>query len=315
LLMKGQSGDGKNSLVRARSNSFTRRSSIGSVGSAHMAPVQEAQVSDEFALSPAAMEGDFNESRGSLQGSFSLLDAGPLQPMSSSKATFHKDHDMAPAVCTAMPPMPGVAQRTASETPGGGRPVYRKQRSKSMEHVGFGNTPPHVAEEGISEDDEVPPLPTFQARTSLAVILPAQQPSDGIKDAIQDDTKSNLVVNKTIYRAHREMRLAVLEASKRFEETKARRAIGAGLVMRRGSLMDGAEKAKEYRQRLMMDRAKRRTGRRQRNQKTTSDLTGMMLATPPTPPLKPQATIDVSANGSSSNRMSAMPRMPLTPQM
>eukprot|EP00551_Chaetoceros_affinis_P004182 CAMPEP_0203683498 /NCGR_PEP_ID=MMETSP0090-20130426/47553_1 /ASSEMBLY_ACC=CAM_ASM_001088 /TAXON_ID=426623 /ORGANISM="Chaetoceros affinis, Strain CCMP159" /LENGTH=968 /DNA_ID=CAMNT_0050552645 /DNA_START=1683 /DNA_END=4589 /DNA_ORIENTATION=- len=130
-----------------------------------------------------------------------------------------------------------------------------------------------------------------------------------IEEVIHDETLTPLVVNRQLYRAHRKMRLAVLEASKRFEDQQMERAkaelqaqqqrkdesssrFGAGLVMRRGhkkevssetirSLMMQREKEHET---VINDAARKsgRTGRgRRARKKTVSDMSGMMSAINP----------------------------------
>ena len=114
--------------------------------------------------------------------------------------------------------------------------------------------------------------------------------------------KSHLVANRQLYRAHRHMRMAVLEASKRFEEQQAAHAremilkeregddaeasgfAQAGLVMRHGhhghvsseairQLM--AENRKQ--QEAIVEKANRRGGRGRRSRKkTASDMSGML---------------------------------------
>ena len=124
-----------------------------------------------------------------------------------------------------------------------------------------------------------------------------------IEKVIHDETLTPLVVNRQLYRAHRKMRHAVLEASKRFEDEQMRRTkaelqakqaeksgrkFGAGLVMRRGhkkevssetirTLMVQRRKAHET---VVEDAAKksgRATSRRGR-MKTVSDMSQMMAA-------------------------------------
>jgi hypothetical protein len=129
-----------------------------------------------------------------------------------------------------------------------------------------------------------------------------------IDTALKDPTKSALVVNRKLYRAHRQMRLAVLDASKRFEEQQAAHArevilakreeqeeaegktdasmgmIQAGLVMRHGhnkqvSSKDIAALLKEnmVQQQALVEKATRRGGRGRRSRKKTiSDMSAMM---------------------------------------
>ena len=136
----------------------------------------------------------------------------------------------------------------------------------------------------------------------------AHVPPD-LEEVVKDKTKSALVVNRRLYRAHRQMRLAVLEASKRFEEQQAEHArdvilaqreqnqeqngggasavIHAGLVMRHGHTKQVSSEA--IRAMLARDRAEQQTlveiatrrggrGRRSRK-KTISDMSGMLSST------------------------------------
>jgi hypothetical protein len=125
---------------------------------------------------------------------------------------------------------------------------------------------------------------------------------------IKDESKSALVVNRKLYRAHRQMRMAVLEASKRFEEQQSAHAkevilaqrvleeeaegktevgmgmIQAGLVMRHGHKGQVSSEAirsmlKENRvqQQALVEKATRRGGRGRRSRKKTiSDMSAMM---------------------------------------
>merc|ERR1712176_1710162 len=115
-------------------------------------------------------------------------------------------------------------------------------------------------------------------------------------------TKANLhFVNRKLYRAHRQMRLAVLEASKRFEEQQAAHAkevilsqreaedansnvVPAGLVMRRGHKGQvSSEQIKcllrkeASQQQVLVEKATKRGGRGKRSRKKIiSDMSGML---------------------------------------
>lgn len=120
---------------------------------------------------------------------------------------------------------------------------------------------------------------------------------------VKDKTKSALVVNRKLYRAHRQMRLAVLDASKRFEEQQARHArevilaareteedekglgmIKAGLVMRHGQKKQVSSEAirkvleeNQAQQQALVEKANRRGGRGRRSRKKTiSDMSSML---------------------------------------
>jgi len=118
-----------------------------------------------------------------------------------------------------------------------------------------------------------------------------------IKTVIGDESKTPLMVNKALYRAHREMRLAVMDLSKRFEEKQRSHEIekklgqegkgnqhnpGIGLVMRRGT-MDTAtattmmSEPRKLAEQKAIDNASLRGGRPRRcRKKTVSDMTGML---------------------------------------
>jgi hypothetical protein len=125
-----------------------------------------------------------------------------------------------------------------------------------------------------------------------------------IEAVVKDRTKSNLVVNRKLYRAHRQMRLAVLEASKRFEEQQTQYArdmilaqrekegqqlavgggVGAGLVMRHGhNKQVSSEQIRQMlaetrqQEQALVEKANRRGGRGRRSRKKTiSDMSGML---------------------------------------
>lgn len=112
---------------------------------------------------------------------------------------------------------------------------------------------------------------------------------------IEDSTKTPLVVNRALYRSHREFRHSLMEATKRFEHEQMRRAEEtlraqeksrvnrrASLVMRRGqgmseSSIKGFLKETLDERQKQMDQANRRGGRgRHGRKKTISDMSGMM---------------------------------------
>ena len=134
------------------------------------------------------------------------------------------------------------------------RRLYKKMRSRSM-------------------DDTSP------KRASMSLISHQHR---NIENVLTDESKSNLVVQRTMYRAHREMRMAVLEASKRFEEQQAKRQnaeLGAfALPMRRESIGDRntslvVEKKATSNQQSLLDDASHRGGRSKTSRvKTVSDV-------------------------------------------
>lgn len=143
-----------------------------------------------------------------------------------------------------------------------------------------------------------------------AMILPEHSARSKTTDDMNSDDKlTPLVANRKLYRAHRQMRLAVLEASKRFEEEQLRRTkaelqeaqqpsdqqpsdsrhFGAGLVMKRGKKKEVSSDAirslmseRMSTQKTLVDIAARKGGRgRRARKKTVSDMSGMLLSIPP----------------------------------
>lgn len=131
------------------------------------------------------------------------------------------------------------------------RRVYRTLRSRSMDHTS--SSPKRIS------------------------LLTQQHKSIG--NVIEDNSKSPLVVNRSLYRAHRDMRLAVLAASKRFEEKRAKRQEhdGVALPMRResmgGSSSSSWSKKTSSDQQTKLHNACHRGGRSR--VKTVSDVSGL----------------------------------------
>lgn len=165
-----------------------------------------------------------------------------------------------------------------------------------------------------------------------AMILPEHSLRSKTSDDMNSDDKlTPLVANRKLYRAHRQMRLAVLEASKRFEEEQLRRTkaelqeaqqpsdqqpsdsrhFGAGLVMKRGKKKEVSSDAirslmseRMCTTKTMVDIATRKGGRgRRARKKTVSDMSGMLLSIPPSelaqsnsnepPPVKEETPEDI----------------------
>jgi len=164
--------------------------------------------------------------------------------------------------------------------------IVTRRRSKSLE------TETLEAEESSSDLINTSKLPGLDSRRALNL------PEHGSRESIKDDlaNKSALAVNRQLYRAHRQMRLSVLEACKRFEDQKISRArdtlmkeqvkeaMGAGLVMRHGTKFQVTSDAiRKYldeaqaEQQVLLDKANRRGGRgRSARKKTISDMSAMM---------------------------------------
>eukprot|EP00957_Ditylum_brightwellii_P035835 2716210-Ditylum_brightwellii.AAC.1 len=58
----------------------------------------------------------------------------------------------------------------------------------------------------------------FNADAHCAMLLPEHNQKNGLCDTIKDESKILLAINQQLYHAHRQMQLAVLEASKRFDQ-------------------------------------------------------------------------------------------------
>merc|ERR1719416_130681 len=141
----------------------------------------------------------------------------------------------------------------------------------------------------------------------MGINLPEHKHDDKkIEELIHDGSKSVLQVNRNLYRAHRQMRLGVLEACKRSEENQfcrlqkqhqqkqkdaaAKPVGGAGLVMRHGhaeklsteAIRDILQKRQKD-QELLLQKANKLSGRggkrqRDRRMKTVSDMSAMLAS-------------------------------------
>jgi len=196
----------------------------------------------------------------------------------------------------------------------GNEGVLNQGFSEAMQHQGSGiaikgsivnPTPPEASPsvEGrprsISFDsDEAKPPPAlpssvFKKNTLKPMNLPEHKRTDDkVNFLLNDNSKTPLVVNRELYRAHRSMRLAVLEASKRLEEEQQRRAReeirkeqarsnkSAGLIMRHGGELSAdaikqfvVQQQKEEQQKVQ--EARKKAGRRHARNRTSSDIRGM----------------------------------------
>ena len=100
-----------------------------------------------------------------------------------------------------------------------------------------------------------------------------------VEESKELENQSPLVVNRALYRRHREMRMAVLDASKQFDTARKSRQQKekAGLVMKRGA--KPPIEIQDQHNRAMFEAAAKRCGRAKRSRnKTVSDVTGMMMA-------------------------------------
>ena len=144
----------------------------------------------------------------------------------------------------------------------------------------------------------------------ICVNLPEhERTNEKVNNMLNDKSKTPLVVNRELYRAHRIMRLAVLDASKRLDDERQRRAreemrretmsnkVGAGLIMRHGGELS-ADAIKQFvvqqqkEEERQVHEASKRAGRRHARNRTSSDIRGMFgsygseLANLTTPPMR-----------------------------
>eukprot|EP00804_Cyclotella_cryptica_P029592 CCRYP_017295-RA/>CCRYP_017295-RA protein AED:0.13 eAED:0.13 QI:410/1/1/1/0.88/0.8/10/301/1054 len=146
----------------------------------------------------------------------------------------------------------------------------------------------------------------FKRDSRRAIAIPEHTHNiSELEKIIKDESKTPLVVNRRLYRAHREFRHSVTEACKRFEDEQLRRAREtlkaqendlhskhtAGLVMRHGqalsdqSIKNFLKKTMEEQQ-AAVDQANRRGGRgKTSRKKTISDMSGMLGPSTPEPPM------------------------------
>jgi hypothetical protein len=185
-------------------------------------------------------------------------------------------------------------------------PMYTRRRSRSLDEQETVSMEKPAA--AVKEDDSK--RLSAVAEVVLEMILPETDHSlsvmhNEITESIHDESKTALVVNRKLYRAHRQMRLAVLEASKRFEEQQAEHAkevilaereesekhrlVQAGLVMRHGhkkqvsskSIRSLLERNREQ-QTALVEKANRSSGRGRRSRKkTVSDMSSMLTSLGP----------------------------------
>ena len=162
----------------------------------------------------------------------------------------------------------------------------------------------------FNSDENPPILDMVDVDASRAVSLPesgagiSSPGADPVMKAINSEDATPLVVNRMLYRAHRQSRLAVLEASRRFEEEQMKRTAKtltqalnkdtgvkvssnnlyrANLIMRHSqnaaassdSVRSMVQQAQDEMQRKI-DVARRRSGRRHDRKKSVSNLAEMV---------------------------------------
>ncbi|GAX10977.1 hypothetical protein FisN_2Lh507 [Fistulifera solaris] len=157
-----------------------------------------------------------------------------------------------------------------NESNKGDKPV-RFQKKKSLSHE---------LKSGVEWDDG--------DRSASIAFLPSKTDEDESSE-FSLTSASPLMANRALYRRHRGMRLAVLEASKEFDKKRTDRQtkdipVQAGLIMKRGTMPP--VELEDAHTRALFDAAAKRCGRSRRTKnKTVSDVTGMLMKKP-SPTLK-----------------------------
>jgi calcium-dependent protein kinase len=229
---------------------------------------------DDIANNGSSFSGTLTPPMSPLRGPADYITPRGGDRTGSSRSPVFRDLDK-------LAPLPG----TVPEFPT--KPEFHRRRSRSVDD---------------QDNDDENRGPLFVTDARRATHLPEHGHKDKVIDSlIKDESKTPLVVNRTLYRAHRQMRLAVLEASKRFEEQQAQRArdilsaeeegkdvgpYGAGLVMRHGQKKPVTSEAvrswllqNEKRQEALVEKANKRCGRgRRTRKKTISDMSGMLAS-------------------------------------
>ena len=158
---------------------------------------------------------------------------------------------------------------------------YHRKRSKSFDDLPTPET--SFMEENNDISSKRLSVPNVRMRPSMV---------NGQTDSVRwiaDECRKPLIANREQYKKHRDLRMALLEASKDFDiKCQARRAAmegkelgspveGAGLIMKRGAC---TPKHVEYaHQQALLEAAVRRGGRQgHRRRKTQSDVTGMLTS-------------------------------------
>lgn len=182
----------------------------------------------------------------------------------------------------------------------GGRNMIARKRSMSLGEKTDKIDDFHDSDRKIQGTDDLHAVADIVRDMLLPETDHTHRNASEIDDLVKDQSKSALVVNRKLYRAHRQMRLAVLEASKRFEEQQVQHAeevlmarqqkdvgaVTAGLVMRHGEKKQVSSEAirkllsenqAQQQQFLAMATKKGGRGRRSRK-KTISDMSGMLTS-------------------------------------
>lgn len=166
----------------------------------------------------------------------------------------------------------------SEEPPANGKPHGRSRSFDQRTHMWSSESKLNTN----SDDDSLRSSNSLGRDASRAVIITPFDEEESSKFLMTNPTTANvkespLVVNRALYRKHREMRLAVLEASKQFDIKRKTMQFNsqAGLIMKRGAKAPDALEDKHTRE--MFEAAAQRGGRARRTRnKTVSDVTGMM---------------------------------------
>jgi hypothetical protein len=162
--------------------------------------------------------------------------------------------------CTEGHTADSTNELTNGETP------LRFQKKKSLSHE---------LKSGVEWDDG--------DRSASIAFLPSRTDEDESSE-FSLTSASPLMANRALYRRHRGMRLAVLEASKQFDKKRTDRQtkdipVQAGLIMKRGTMPP--VELEDAHTRALFDAAAKRCGRSRRTKnKTVSDVTGMLMKKP-----------------------------------
>jgi hypothetical protein len=237
------------------------------------------------------------------------------------------DHDDGIRIIVQSPNYPMVPGLTPPATPRRGAVDYVSPRSSphlmsiallSEDFVNLNNSNPEmpriaripsIPKPEVHTREKSRSLDETQLPSALEIVMPIALPSDARRTIALQETGSSVVnhstvsalqVNRKLYRAHRQMRLSVMEACKRFEEQQTKRARDvllakeveinkarkgpAGLVMRRvENKTVSSEEIKQFleqnrkAQQDLMEKANRRGGRGRRiRRKTISDMSSLM---------------------------------------
>lgn len=154
----------------------------------------------------------------------------------------------------------------------------------SADDVGNAETPQHFQKKkSLSHEFKSGVVWDDMDRSASIAFLPSKTDDDESSE-ISLSSASPLLANRALYRRHRGMRLAVLEASKQFDKKRTDRQtkdipVQAGLIMKRGAMPP--VELEDAHTRALFDAAAKRCGRTRRTKnKTVSDVTGMLMKSP-----------------------------------